>query len=94
MPNPSWVNFVVTAKARSAIRHYLKSLRRTEAIGLGQRLVDRGGRLGLLACGRLMAERQRSERHLLDHLAADAVGQDAVVIARDPDPVAALLHLG
>src|SRR6202035_3596881 len=40
MPNPSWVNFVVTAKARSAIRHYLKSLRRTEAIGLGQRLLD------------------------------------------------------
>jgi len=40
MPNPSWVNFVVTAKARSAIRHYLKSLRRTEAIGLGQRLIN------------------------------------------------------
>src|SRR6186713_308138 len=40
MPNPSWVNFVVTAKARSAIRHYLKSLRRTEAIGLGQRLLN------------------------------------------------------
>ncbi|HEY4746614.1 MAG TPA: bifunctional (p)ppGpp synthetase/guanosine-3',5'-bis(diphosphate) 3'-pyrophosphohydrolase, partial [Steroidobacteraceae bacterium] len=28
-PNPSWVNFVATAKARSAIRHYLKGLRRT-----------------------------------------------------------------
>jgi len=40
MPNPSWVNFVVSAKARSAIRHYLKSLRRTEAIGLGQRLIN------------------------------------------------------
>src|SRR4051812_35319108 len=40
MPNPSWVNFVVTAKARGAIRHYLKSLRRTEAIALGQRLVN------------------------------------------------------
>jgi GTP diphosphokinase / guanosine-3',5'-bis(diphosphate) 3'-diphosphatase len=39
-PNPSWVNFVVTAKARSAIRHYLKGLRRSEAIGLGQRLLD------------------------------------------------------
>src|SRR5579863_526443 len=39
-PNPSWVNFVVTAKARSAIRHYLKSLRRSEAISLGQRLLD------------------------------------------------------
>ena len=38
-PNPSWVNFVVTAKARSAIRHYLKSLRRTEAIALGEKLL-------------------------------------------------------
>ena len=38
-PNPSWVNFVVTAKARSAIRHYLKSLRRGEAVELGRRLL-------------------------------------------------------
>jgi GTP diphosphokinase / guanosine-3',5'-bis(diphosphate) 3'-diphosphatase len=38
-PNPSWVNFVVTAKARSAIRHYLKSLRRKEAIALGSKLL-------------------------------------------------------
>ena len=35
-PNPSWVNFVVTAKARSAIRHYLKGLRRSEAVELGR----------------------------------------------------------
>ena len=40
MPNPSWVNFVVTAKARTAIRHYLKGLRRTEAIALGSRLLN------------------------------------------------------
>ena len=39
VPNPAWVSFVVTAKARSAIRHYLKSLRRSEAIALGQRLL-------------------------------------------------------
>ncbi len=39
VPNPAWVGFVVTAKARSAIRHYLKSLRRSEAIALGQRLL-------------------------------------------------------
>jgi guanosine-3',5'-bis(diphosphate) 3'-pyrophosphohydrolase len=38
-PNPSWVNFVVTAKARSSIRHYLKSLRRGEAVELGRRLL-------------------------------------------------------
>jgi GTP pyrophosphokinase len=38
-PNPSWVGFVVTAKARSAIRHYLKTLRRGEAAELGRRLL-------------------------------------------------------
>ncbi len=38
-PNPSWVNFVVTAKARTAIRHYLKGLRRSEAIALGAKLL-------------------------------------------------------
>ncbi len=39
-PNPSWVNFVATAKARSSIRHYLKSLQRSEAIELGQQLLN------------------------------------------------------
>ena len=39
-PNPSWVNFVVTAKARSAVRHYLKSLQRSEAVELGRRLLS------------------------------------------------------
>jgi len=38
-PSPSWVNFVVTAKARSAVRHYLKTLRRGEAEELGRRLL-------------------------------------------------------
>lgn len=40
-PDPNWLNFVVTAKARSQIRHYLKSLQRDEAIELGRRLLDR-----------------------------------------------------
>ena len=39
-PNPSWVGFVVTAKARTAIRHYLKSLRRSEAVELGRQLLN------------------------------------------------------
>ena len=38
-PNPTWVNFVVTAKARHSIRHYLKGLRRDEAIELGRHLL-------------------------------------------------------
>jgi GTP pyrophosphokinase len=39
-PNPSWVNFVTTAKARNAIRGYLKSLKRDEAQELGKRLIN------------------------------------------------------
>src|SRR5450432_441240 len=38
-PNPSWSNFVVTAKARAAIRQYLKNLKRGEAVELGRRLL-------------------------------------------------------
>ncbi|MEX0729589.1 MAG: bifunctional GTP diphosphokinase/guanosine-3',5'-bis pyrophosphate 3'-pyrophosphohydrolase [Aquisalimonadaceae bacterium] len=41
-PNPAWLDFVVTAKARSAIRHALKNLRREEAVNLGRRLLDQG----------------------------------------------------
>ena len=40
-PNPNWVTFVSTAKARSAIRHYMKNMRRSESIDLGKRLLDR-----------------------------------------------------
>jgi RelA/SpoT family (p)ppGpp synthetase len=39
-PNPSWVNFVVTAKARASIRQYLKGLKRSEAVDLGRRLLN------------------------------------------------------
>ena len=39
-PNPAWVNFVVTAKARASIRQYLKNLKRSEAIDLGKRLLN------------------------------------------------------
>ncbi|TCO80227.1 GTP pyrophosphokinase/guanosine-3',5'-bis(diphosphate) 3'-pyrophosphohydrolase [Plasticicumulans lactativorans] len=40
-PNPAWLSFVVTAKARSSIRHYLKNLQREEAILLGKRLLEK-----------------------------------------------------
>ena len=40
-PNPSWLNFAVTGKARSNIRHYLKNLHRDEAVNLGRRLLDK-----------------------------------------------------
>ncbi len=40
-PNLAWLNFVTTAKARSAIRHALKHQQHTEAVQLGRRLVNK-----------------------------------------------------
>jgi len=40
-PNPNWVSFVTTAKARSSIRQYMKNMRKSESIDLGKRLLDR-----------------------------------------------------
>jgi len=38
-PNPNWMNFVVTAKARNAVRGFLKNLQENEAQELGKRLL-------------------------------------------------------
>ncbi len=40
-PNPAWLNFVVTGKARTHIRHALKLQRRSESINLGERLLSK-----------------------------------------------------
>ncbi|GLQ33009.1 bifunctional GTP diphosphokinase/guanosine-3',5'-bis pyrophosphate 3'-pyrophosphohydrolase [Litoribrevibacter albus] len=40
-PNPAWLDFVVTAKARSAIRHFLKNQKRSESMELGRRLLNK-----------------------------------------------------
>ncbi len=39
-PNPSWLSFVATGKARSRIRHYLKGLQQKESAALGERLLN------------------------------------------------------
>lgn len=39
-PHPNWVNYVVTAKARNAIRAYLKNLKEDEARDLGRLLLS------------------------------------------------------
>jgi GTP diphosphokinase / guanosine-3',5'-bis(diphosphate) 3'-diphosphatase len=40
-PNPAWLSFVTTAKARANIRHFLKTQRRSESVSLGHRLLDK-----------------------------------------------------
>ena len=39
-PNPAWLNFVKTARARSKIRHHLKSMALTESVDLGEKLLS------------------------------------------------------
>ncbi|WP_100623271.1 bifunctional GTP diphosphokinase/guanosine-3',5'-bis pyrophosphate 3'-pyrophosphohydrolase [Candidatus Coxiella mudrowiae] len=40
-PNPAWLDFVVTSKARSSIRQFLKTQRRSESISLGKQLLKK-----------------------------------------------------
>jgi guanosine-3',5'-bis(diphosphate) 3'-pyrophosphohydrolase len=40
-PKPEWLEFAATARARTAIRHYLKSLGQEDTVALGMRLLDK-----------------------------------------------------
>lgn len=39
-PNPAWLSYVVTGKARSNIRNFVKNIRQDEAVHLGRRLLE------------------------------------------------------
>ena len=71
-PNPVWLNFVVTGKARSNIKHFLKKQQREESIELGKRLVEKS----LHSFGLSLS--QISEEQLENMLVAakiDSIGQ-------------------
>ncbi len=57
-PNPAWLDFVVTGKARATIRSFLKRLEHKEAIQLGRRLLKRE----LKTLGRKLDEVSEKER--------------------------------
>ncbi|WP_018953987.1 bifunctional GTP diphosphokinase/guanosine-3',5'-bis pyrophosphate 3'-pyrophosphohydrolase [Thioalkalivibrio sulfidiphilus] len=75
-PNPAWLSFVVTGKARTSIRHYLKNLQEDEAANLGRRLLDKalagyGMSLDQVAPERLQALLADLQLKDLDALLAD-----------------------
>ncbi|MCP5264906.1 MAG: bifunctional (p)ppGpp synthetase/guanosine-3',5'-bis(diphosphate) 3'-pyrophosphohydrolase [Burkholderiaceae bacterium] len=39
-PNPNWLSFVRTGRARAEIRHFLKTMKYQESVDLGHRLLD------------------------------------------------------
>jgi len=95
VPNPSWLDFAVTGKARAAIRQYLKHLQHEDAIDFGHRMLesalDAGGSsldaIPSEALDRYLAD--NTLRRLEDLLSDIALGN------RMPDQVAArLIALG
>lgn len=75
-PNPLWLNYVTTAKARSGIRNYLKNFKQQEAISLGRRLLDKELQnmhlqLETIDKTRLNALLAASGKHSLDELLED-----------------------
>jgi guanosine-3',5'-bis(diphosphate) 3'-pyrophosphohydrolase len=96
-PNPSWLNFVVTSKARSNIRHYLKNQKHDQSISLGKRLLA-----GALSMFHL--DLNEIELNHLDHLVKEFGAIDFDIIleeiglgARAPQAIArriALFSLG
>jgi guanosine-3',5'-bis(diphosphate) 3'-pyrophosphohydrolase len=74
-PSPTWLSFVRTGKARSAIRHYLRTINLNESVDLGQELLGQAlshlgvvGELGAGTIERLLAE---SSAKSMDELYAD-----------------------
>jgi len=59
-PSPAWLSFVVSAKARSNIRHYQKNLKREEAIELGRRMLERAMGVFETSIDRISGKRLRA----------------------------------
>jgi GTP pyrophosphokinase len=49
-PNPSWLAFVKTGRARSKIRHYLKTAAHEQSLDLGERMLGQALRSEGIAC--------------------------------------------
>jgi len=52
-PNPAWLSYVRTGKARAQIRHYLKTAQQDESVTLGERLLNQALRSHGLTLGQL-----------------------------------------
>ena len=64
-PAPQWLEFVVSGKARTAIRHQLKHLEHEDAVQLGHRMLDRA--LGTLGTSLDRLPAARLDAYLAEH---------------------------
>jgi guanosine-3',5'-bis(diphosphate) 3'-pyrophosphohydrolase len=89
-PNPNWVNFVVTAKARNAIRSFLRSLQGDEARMLGRTLLSQALRSHGLNLRRIGKSRRQE---LLEEFGMDEITElyEEIGLGRRLAPVVAAL---
>src|SRR5690606_19130032 len=76
VPSTQWLEWVVSAKARTAIRHFLKRLQHEDAIELGHRMLDRamaalGASLEVLPPDQLGRYLEENKLRALEDLLAD-----------------------
>jgi len=90
-PNPAWLNFAITSKARSSIRHFLKDQQQSEAVDLGRRLLEKT--LNTQGCGlaKLPPEHIQAVLTELGLPDLDALCEDIGIGNRVPQIVAARL---
>jgi guanosine-3',5'-bis(diphosphate) 3'-pyrophosphohydrolase len=90
-PSPQWLDWVVSSKARTAIRHFLKHLQHEDAVDFGHRMLDRA----LDACGTSLDAIPAAalERYLADarYKGLEELLADIALGNRMPDQVAAQL---
>jgi guanosine-3',5'-bis(diphosphate) 3'-pyrophosphohydrolase len=89
VPSTQWLEWVVSAKARTAIRHFLKRLQHEDAVELGHRMLDRamdalGASLEVLPPDQLTRYLEDHKLRALEDLLADiALGnRTAAQVAR------------
>ncbi len=90
-PKPQWLEFVVTGKARTAIRHQLKQLEHEDAVQLGHRMLDRALEGMDTSLDRVPSA--RLEAYLVDHRypRLEALLADIALGNRMPTQVAQVL---
>ena len=90
-PNPAWLSFAITSKARSSIRHFLKDQQQSEAVDLGRRLLEKTLSTQGSSLTKLPPEQIQAVLQELGLANLDALCEDIGIGNRVPQLVAARL---
>ncbi|MFC0676992.1 RelA/SpoT family protein [Lysobacter korlensis] len=91
LPKPQWLEFVVSGKARTAIRQQLKQLEHEDAVQLGHRMLDRALEVLDTSIERLPAARLDAYLHEHRYPRLEALLADIALGNRMPQQVASTL---